>query len=126
MNAKDARKGLNIMQITYSRNRDYLIPDLTAEPPIPLGKYGRMRRNYLKAHRPILWNKMILQGKLNEHLREIDSSASQRVEMMMSEMSAKAGATEKLKAEKPMEWTAIMNSLKSQAEEIILKEMIYA
>ena len=116
------------MEMTYTRNGDYLIPDLsltTAEQK-PLGKYGRLRKDYLKEHRPILWNRMILSETLYSHLREIDETANRRLEQMMPEMMKSAGVTESLKASDPMKWVQTMNNLKAQAEEVILNELIYS
>ena len=116
------------MEMTYTRNGDYLIPDLslTETEQKPLGKYGRLRKNYLKEHRPILWNRMILSETLYSHLREIDETANRRLEQMMPEMMKSAGMTESLKASDPMKWVQTMNSLKAQAEEVILNELIYS
>ena len=115
-------------ELTYTKNGDYLIPNLTLEqqPEAPLGKYGRMRRNYLKEHRPVLWNSLLLTEKLYPHLREIDETAKRRLEQMMPELMKQNGVTESLKASDPIRWTGLMNNLKSQAEETILNELIYA
>ena len=115
-------------ELTYTKNGDYLIPDLTLEqqPEAPLGKYGRMRRNYLKEHRPVLWNSLLLTEKLYPHLREIDETANRRLEQMMQELTAKNGLTEQMKASDPLKWTGLMNNLKAQAEETILTELIYS
>lgn len=115
-------------KLTYTRNGDYLIPDLilTEQPRKPLGKYGRMRKKYLQEHRPILWNQMILSETLYPHLWEIDETANRRLEQMMKEMAAQNGVTESLKAADPMKWVGLMNSLKAQAEEILLNELIYS
>ena len=114
-------------ELTYSRNGDYLIPDLTLskQPETPLGKYGRMRKTYLKEHRPILWNRLILSEELYPHLREIDETANRRLEQMMPEMMRLNGVTESLKASDPMKWVGLMNNLKAQAEETILSELIF-
>ena len=114
-------------ELTYTRSGDYLIPDLslTEQPQAPLGKYGRMRKNYLKEHRPVLWNSLLLSETLYLHLREIDETANQRLEQMMPELMQAAGVTEELKANDPMKWVGLMNSLKAQAEEIILSELVY-
>ena len=116
------------MEMTYTKNGDYLIPDLslTETEQKPLGKYGRLRKTYLKEHRPILWNKMILSETLYPHLREIDETANRRLEQMMPELMKSAGVTESLKASDPMKWVQTMNSLKAQAEEVILNELIYS
>ena len=116
------------MSLTYTRSGDYLIPNiqLTESEAKPLTKYGRMRKKYLEEHRPILWNTMILSEKLYPHLREIDETANRRLEVLMNELTKKCGVTEELKATDPMKWTGLMNTLKAQAEETILAELIYA
>ena len=101
-----------------------MIPDLKIEvPEQPLGKYGRMRQKYLKEHRPILWNQMILEETLFPHLLEIEQAAQSRLEQMMPKLASEAGAT---KASDPMKWVGLMNTCKAQAEEVILAELIYA
>ena len=116
-----------MMNLTYTKNGDYLIPDLslTEQENRPLGKYGRMRRKYLEEHRPILWNQMILTETLFPHLREIEETANRRLEQMMPALMKAAGVTEDLKARDPMAWVGLMNSCKAQAEEVILQELIY-
>lgn len=132
MSGKKSRKGARTMkmdELTYTQNGDYLIPNLTlSEPPeaAPLGKYGRMRRTYLKEHRPILFQRLVLEEKLYAHLREIDETAHQRLSEMMPQMAKEAGVTEALKAADPMKWTGMMNTLKAQAEEIILNELVFS
>ena len=114
--------------LTYRQNGDYQIPNLSLSERSqhPLGKYGRLRKIYLKEHRPILWNSMILSETLYPHLREIDQTANSRLEQMMPQLMQAAGVTEALKASDPMKWTGLMNSLKAQAEETILRELIYS
>ena len=116
------------MEITYTKNGDYLIPNIglpETTDHTPLGKYGRMRRAYLKEHRPVLWNQMILDGSLFPHLREIDRAAYERLDCMIPKLAEAAGATEALKAADPMKWVGLMNACKAQAEEIILTELVY-
>ena len=115
-------------ELTYTRSGDYWIPDLSLsqQETQPLGKYGRLRKKYLQEHRPVLWNSLILSEKLYPHLREIDETANRRLERMMPELMQSAGVTEALKASDPMKWVGLMNSLKAQAEEVILTELIYA
>ena len=115
-------------EIQYQQNGDYLIPAiaLDEQPRQPLGKYGRMRKKYLQEQRPILYNRLVLNGQLHRHLLEIEETANSRLERMMQEMAAKNGATEELKAKDQMAWVGLMNSLKNQAEELILTELIYA
>ena len=113
-------------KLTYIQNGDYLIPDLklTEQPQKPLGKYGRMRKTYLKEHRPILYNQLLMTEKLYPHLAEIDETANRRLEQMMPQLAEAAGATEQLKARDPMKWVGMMNTCKAQAEEILLTELI--
>ena len=114
------------INLTYTRNGDYLIPDLklSEQPEKPLGKYGRMRKAYLKEHRPILYNQLLMSEKLYPHLREIDETANRRLEQMLPRLAEAAGATEQLKASDPMQWVGLMNTCKAQAEEILLAELI--
>ena len=114
-------------QLTYGANGDYLIPNLTLteQERQPLGKYGRMRKNYLKEHRPVLWNSLLLSEKLYPHLREIDEAANSRLEQLMPELMKAAGVTEELKASDPMKWAGLMNTLKAQTEETILAELVF-
>ena len=112
--------------LTYTQNGDYLIPDLSLseQPEKPLGKYGRMRKAYLKEHRPLIYNQLLLTEKLYPHLIEIDETAQSRLEQLMPQLAAAAGATEQLKASDPMQWVGLMNTCKAQAEEILLAELI--
>ena len=82
--------------LTYTRNGDYLIPNLTLseQPSEPLGKYGRMRKAYLKEHRPLIYNQLLMSEKLYPHLLEIDKTANSRLEQMMPQLTKDAGATE--------------------------------
>ena len=115
-------------EMTYRQAGDYQIPNLQLENEgeKPLGKYGRMRKDYLKEHRPVLWNSLLLSEKLYPHLREIDEAANNRLEQMMPELMKSAGVTESLKASDPMKWVGLMNSLKAQAEETILTELVFS
>lgn len=112
--------------LTYTMNGDYQIPDLklTEQPEKPLGKYGRMRKAYLKEHRPLIYNQLLLTEKLYPHLIEIDETAQSRLEQMMPQLAKEAGATEELKASDPMKWVGLMNTCKAQAEEILMAELI--
>ena len=112
--------------LTYTMNGDYQIPDLklTEQPEKPLGKYGRMRKAYLKEHRPLIYNQLLLTEKLYPHLIEIDETAQSRLEQMIPQLAKDAGATEQLKASDPMRWVGLMNTCKAQAEEILMAELI--
>ena len=115
-------------ELIYKRNGDYLLPDmgLTEAERRPLGKYGIMRQQYLEQNRPGLYTRLILSGKLMEHLQEIDTTAHGRLESLMSLLTKQQGVTEDLKARDQMAWVGAMNGLKNQAEEMILTELIYA
>ena len=112
--------------LTYRQNGDYQIPNLSLSDQNrqPLGKYGRMRKAYLKEHRPILYNQLLMSEKLYPHLIEIDETAQTRLEQMMPQLTKEAGATEELKTTDPMKWVGLMNTCKAQAEEILLAELI--
>ena len=114
--------------LTYTMNGDYQIPDLklTEQPEKPLGKYGRMRKAYLKEHRPLIYNQLLLTEKLYPHLLEIEETANSRLEQMMPRLAEAAGATEQLKASDPMRWVGLMNTCKAQAEEILMAELIHS
>ena len=114
------------MDIDYRWCGDYLIPDLTlnAKDYPPLGKYGRMRERYLREHRFLLYSTMLLGGRLDDHLHEIDDAAQKRMAQLMQQMAEMAGITEELKARDPMRWVCKMNAIKAQAEEMILEELI--
>ena len=113
--------------INYIISGDYLIPNfkLTEGKMKPIGRYGRMRRDFLKKNKPALFSCLSLSGKLRQHLSETDESANRYMEVLMTDLKEKNGITEELKSRNPMEWTQIMNNLKSQAEEIIINELIF-
>ena len=115
-------------ELNYRTNGEYLIPDLSLSETseTPLGKYGRMRKTYLKEHRPVLFSNLLLSEKLYPHLREIDEAAQSRLGAMMPKLMEAAGISEKLKAENPMQWVGLMNNCKAQAEETILRELVYS
>ena len=110
--------------LNYTKTGDYQIPNLTLSDTPQIGKYGRMRREYLKNHRPILYNRLILSEKLFSHLTEIDATANRRMEQLMDELAKANGLTEQMKSENQMLWVQTMNNLKSQAEETILTDLI--
>ena len=110
-------------KLTYIRCGDYDIPNLklSEQPETSIGKYGRMRKSYLKEHRPILYNQLLMSEKLYPHLLEIDWTAQERVDTMLPHMMEAAGVTEELKACDPMRWVGLMNTLTAQIEEIAKK-----
>ena len=98
-------------EITYKQNGDYLIPELSLpEQTESIGKYGRMRKNHLKEHRPVLFNSLLLSGKLYPHLLEIEQTAQNRLTQLMQQLTAAQGVNESLKAKDPMQWTGRMNN----------------
>lgn len=113
--------------MTYSRCGDYYIPDLklSEQTETPIGKYGRMRKQYLEKHRPVLYTSLILQERLYPHLLEIDRTANERMDTLMPQLMKAAGVDEALKAADQMRWVGLMNALKAQAEEMILSELIF-
>ena len=114
------------MELNYMMKDEVLLPELSLPETEPIGRYGRMRQKYLREHRLILWNQMVLNGTLWPHLHEIEAAAQSRIDLMLPKLAAEAGATEALKAADPMKWTGLMNSCKAQAEEVVLNELIYS
>ena len=112
---------------TYRREGDYHIQNLALpeEPEYQIGKFGRMRRRYLKEHRPVLYANLLTSGTLYRHLAEINQACNERMAIIVSDMARLEGVTEALKAADQMEWVRHMNSIRSRAEEIILTELVY-
>ena len=112
---------------TYRQVGDYFIPNLSLpdDSEYQIGKYGRMRRTYLKEHRKILYNNYVLEGTLFKHLAEIDQACNERIEIIVSAMSEQEGVTEALKAADQMEWVRRKNNIRNRAEEIVLYELVY-
>lgn len=115
------------MNIQYYESGDYYLPDLNLQElgPFPIGKYGRMRKQYLKEYRPILCCNLLLSERLYQHLAEINQSCVERMELLIRQMADREGVTEALKAADQFEWVRRMNSIQSRAEEIMLNELVY-
>lgn len=113
---------------TYRQVGDYFIPNITLpdDGEYQIGKYGRMRRSYLKKYRKIFYNNYVLEETLFKHLAEIDQACNERIENIVSAMAKQEGVTEALKAADQIEWVRRMNSIRNRAEEIILTELVYA
>ena len=111
----------------YELIGDYYIPVLTlsSDEQRPIGKWGRLHRDYLKEHRPILFNDLIISGQLWTYLADLNEQAQERLSLTVDQMKATEGVTEALKAADQMAWVGAMNSIRNRAEEIILREMIY-
>ena len=111
--------------LNYTQTGDYLLPNLTLhQPKNPLGKYGRMRLNFLKQQHPVLYNTMLLSGSLYPHLMEVEQTAESRMQQTMQELLKQNPAPNK--EQHQMGWVQHMNSLKAQAEELVLNELIYS
>ena len=112
--------------MSYTLHGDYYLPDLVLREEEPTyGKYGMLRKQFLKEHRSAGYQYLLLIGKLNEHLNQTDQEAREQVETLMEQMTEKQGVTEELKAQDQMKWVRLMNNIKASAEEIVLKNMIY-
>ena len=114
--------------IHYTLHGDYYFPDLNfpEESRQSIGHYGRMRKAYLEEHRSGLYEQLLLSGKLYDHLAEIDTCCSDRMDRMVHQMAGAEGIHEDLKARDQLAWVGRMNNIRQQAEEIILNELIYA
>ena len=114
------------MELAYTMQGDYLIPNLTVPESPKLGKYGMLRRTFLREHRDGIYIGMLLNGTLNSHLEEVDRQAQKMLDDLTKQMKALNGVTEQLKAEDQMRWVQMMNSIRHSAEEVILNDLIYA
>ena len=112
--------------MSYTLHGDYYLPDLVLREEEPTyGKYGMLRKQFLKEHRSARYQYLLLIGKLNEHLNQTDQEAREQVETLMEQMIEKQGVTEELKAQDQMKWVRLMINIKSSAEEIVVKNTIY-
>lgn len=112
-------------QITYVRSGDYYIPDLKIpEENRHIGRWGRMHREFLKEHKPIIFNQLCLSGELWSRLADVNEQAVQRMAVLNRQMQETEGVTEELKATDQMEWVQKMNSIRSRVEEIVINELI--
>ena len=111
--------------ITYHREGNYLLPDLVPPALAEIGIWGTRRRDFLKKHHDGLYTGLLLSGKLNAHLEEIDRSANEMFDLLMKQYAARESVTEALKARDQMEWMRQMNSIRERVEEIILQDLIY-
>ena len=115
----------NSKNVTYSTVGDYQLPNLTLpQQEKALGKYGRLRRTYLKEQRPVLYHTMLLSGSLYPHLMEVEQTAESRMQHTMAQLLKQTPAPDK--ESRQMAWVQHMNSLKAQAEELVMTELIYS
>ena len=111
--------------LNYTKIGDYQLPNLTlSQPKTPLGKYGRLRRMYLMQNRPVLYNTMLLNGSLYPHLMEVEQTAESQRQQTMAQLLTQNPSPDKERNQ--MAWVQHMNSLKAQAEELVLMELIYS
>ena len=115
-------------EITYTRQGDYELPNLTLpeQPEVSLGRYANLRRKYLKEHHRVLYYNLLTQGKLTEHLAEVQRRAISMEEKLVFQMREKQGVTESLKEKDFLAWVRKMNNLRNSAQEIVLAEVVYA
>ena len=121
-------KGISkYMKITYTKNGDYLLPNLILKnnPSTFFGRYGLLRLNYLKQHNKVLYQQLLAKDKLTNYLIDIDKTATERVEKIIVHLAEEKNVDEHLKATNQLKWVGLMNNFKSQAEEIVLSELIY-
>ena len=115
-----------MQELNYIRCGDYYIPDIRLpEETRPIGRWGRMHRDYIKEHNPIRFNDLCLSGELCTYLDDINEQAQTRLELIIEQMKDAEGVTEHMKQHDQMAWVRAMNSIRNRAEEIILREMIY-
>ena len=116
----DSKNGLD-----YTLVGDYYLPDLEIESSQPLGKYGRARMKYLEEHRPGLYRRLLLSGKLYDDLNEVDAEDQRLLDQMIPQMAAEAGVDEGLKAADPMRWVRMTNAIKARVEENIWSDIVF-
>ena len=121
------KKEDNIMNLTYEKCGDYLIPNLIPdpEPEGELRKFGLMRKSHLENHRRGIYSGLLLLGELKKHLLMIQEQAEERFDLLVEQMAKREGVTEQLKAQNQMLWVQRMNSIRARAEEIVREEIIY-
>ena len=123
---EELRQTIQEHGIRYRLEGDYCLPVLELpEENRPIGRWGRLHKAYLKHHRPILYQSLLLSGKLYTVLADLNEQATERCSSIIRQMAESEGITEELKANDPMRWVQAMNSIRSRAEEIIQSEMIY-
>ena len=116
----------SINNIEYVLVGDYYIPDLKLpHEERPIGKYGRMHREYLKEYNPMMFNDLVLDGQIWTYLADLNEQAQERLSLIVKQMKVTESVTEELKASDQMAWVGVMNSIYNRAEEIVLRELVY-
>lgn len=119
----------NNNSISYRRVGDYLIPNLilpSEEAKITLGKWGMMHKTYLEKHKKVLFNSLLIQGKLYQHCAEVENQAADMFDTLIEQIKASEGVTEELKEQNQWEWVQLMDNIKQRATEIVCNDLIYA
>lgn len=112
--------------IRYIQVGDYYIPDISLpQPSKPIGKWGRLYRDFLKDHHPVRYNTLILSGQLWDLLAQVNEQTQDRLDRTIAQMAASESVTEDLKAADPMAWVGAMNNIRSRAEEVVLQDLIW-
>ena len=114
------------MELTYMRTGDYEIPNIALSQTGCIGHYGRLRREYLKEHRPVIFNALVLSERLFQHLQETEQRVQERMDELTELLKKERMIDESLKARDPIRWVGEMNNIRTCAEEIVLREIIYA
>ena len=115
-----------MQELNYIRCGDYYIPDIhLPKENRPIGRWGRMHREYLKEHRPLRFNDLVLSGQLWTYLADLNEQAQRRLELIIEQMKVAEGVTEHMKQYDQMAWVGTINSIRNRSEEIVLREMIY-
>ncbi len=115
------------MNITYTKHGDYYYPDLTI-PPQPtsdIGRFGRMRKKFLRKHQPDTFALMLMENTLTQHLIDIDRQANEQIDLITSKLAQAEGVTEDLKARDQLGWIQAMNSCRARAEEQVIREIVF-
>ncbi len=112
-------------KLEYQKVGDYSLPRLSGTEGKPLRRWGRMRRDYLREHRPVLLNQLVVTGKLWEYLNTVDDEVDARMELLVEQMKQAEGITEELKERDQLRWVGLMNNIRACAEEIVKEEIIF-
>ena len=113
--------------LSYTLHGDYYLPDLAVNEGEPTyGKYGMLRKQFLKEHRPARYQYLLMTGELTAHLNRVDQETREQVETLVKQMVGKQGVTEQLKAEDMMRWVGLMNNIRACADEIVLNDIVYS
>lgn len=115
------------MEITYTNHEGFYLPNLTLprKEEASFGRYGRLRLKYLKEHRRALYINLLTAGELAQHLSEVDQQAQEMLELLVRQMAQEQGITEQMKAEDQMAWVGAMNNVRSAAEEVVMREVVF-